>query len=724
MPRREQQANWSRRLRELREHARTADGSIDVGSLLDEASRRGYELDWSDVALVGGFRGLGSWTLDRGAADFIAAYAALRPVSAVLDPWATEASLLGSVAEKARPGRVLGLLTSEVPQTLQKFTQLRNLWIEWRTDDGLSFLDTTEEKFDLVVCAPPWIPDRQTTTLELDAKRIEVADDLMGQLVARLGRVLSPDGEALVVVNDRFITDRRPKSARAQLDALGLHLRAAVAMPGAFGPSVSHTPSLAVMSRKPSDDLFVGEFRGTVSDELLANLAAHIASTSGEISLGARTDPSEFAGWRGFSGQERLDHLLEGQVAERVRLGDVATIGRLYIEPDDPLPTTPNAVYIMSPGRRPAATRPDSPEKGKREFVQLVVSEEHALAEYVAMLFNTPVGEAIRDATLVGAAIQRVSPDRLANVRLPLPPLDVQQRAISAERRLDAMQQHIAELRARLLIDQEALNAADELGGSAGRPRAVRAASADETDEETLRDWINTLPFPLASALLRFAKSRTSLDKIEVARHFFEATSMFFALVLVSAFRRDEELYEQEKGRWTESPSAPVHRFEHADFGGWVALGRNLAAASRQMQGRSDPRREAVFAGFTPRLVDALTNKKLWNTLDHARGIRNDRYHGGAEDERYRQALVNELQQDLSAVRAILGPSLQDVQLVRPGPSGRRGGIRHYRAADVLRGPDAQFDPGSFISVLDLDEDRLYLLPGGSELMRHLRSRR
>jgi hypothetical protein len=124
-----------------------------------------------------------------------------------------------------------------------------------------------------------------------------------------------------------------------------------------------------------------------------------------------------------------------------------------------------------------------------------------------------------------------------------------------------------------------------------------------------------------------------------------------------------------------------------------------------------DPRGDALFAGLTPRLVDALSQKRLWNSLDHAGSIRNEHAHGGAENDAYRRSRMNELERDLADVREILGMPLQDVRLVRPGPSGRRGGIRHYREADLLRGPDEHFDPGAFVSALDLDEDRLYVMP-------------
>jgi len=689
--------------------AATDAGALDVAALLDHAAERGFDLDWFDVARIGGFReGVG---VSRDAADFIAAYALLRQPTAVLDPWATEMSILGAVAERTQPHRALGLLPCEVPKELRDLTQLRNLWIDWRAEDALTFLEQTDELFDLVVSAPPWHSERQRTHVVVGDRRVDVHDDLVGQLVARVGRVLSADGQAVFIVSERFLTDRRPKSAYAQLEATGLHLRAAIALPPNAGTALAGY--LAVLACQPAGQLFVGEWRSSASSEQLLTNLAETRADPDELSLGALIARDSFYGWRQFSGQNRLDRLLEEHAAERVRLGDMATIGRFYIEADDPLPMTPNAVYLISPGRRPASTRPDPPDKGRREYLQLLLSEDHAVAEYIAMLLNTPVGEALRDATLVGAGIQRVSPDRLAEVRVPLPPPEVQQAIVSAERRLVSMQQDIERLRSRLLLDPEALDdVADVAQPRAQSSRRVAPTERPAQDDEpTLREWMDTLPFPLASTLLRFAKTRRTGDKIDSARHFFEATAMFFALVLVSAFRRCDELFEEEKVRWTEKPTAPVHRFEHADIGGWGALGRNLSAASRQLRENKDPCANIIFEGLTPRLIEALTTKKFWNTLDHARQIRNSRYHGGAEDERYRQALLNELEQDLTAARSILGASLEDVRLVRPGPSGRRGGTRHYREADVLRGPDVQFDPGSFTSILDLDEDRLYLLP-------------
>ena len=84
-------------------------------------------------------------------------------------------------------------------------------------------------------------------------------------------------------------------------------------------------------------------------------------------------------------------------------------------------------------------------------------------------------------------------------------------------------------------------------GSAAGR--ATRPVGSGNTPFESLDQWFETLPFPLAS-ILRAWQATPSQDfktKYEHLLHFFEATAEFFGVILLSAFSSNEAVFQSHK---------------------------------------------------------------------------------------------------------------------------------------------------------------------------------
>jgi hypothetical protein len=122
--------------------------------------------------------------------------------------------------------------------------------------------------------------------------------------------------------------------------------------------------------------------------------------------------------------------------------------------------------------------------------------------------------------------------------------------------------------------------------------------------EDRLDQWFETLPFPLAS-ILRTWQATPSQDFMSKHGHllkFFEATAEFFSVILLSAYKSNDAIFEPHKQKLKELMAEQKLSFQRATFGTWKLVVEYLAKQTRvSWQGfgqkcRMDNRRSvAVF---------------------------------------------------------------------------------------------------------------------------------
>ena len=127
-----------------------------------------------------------------------------------------------------------------------------------------------------------------------------------------------------------------------------------------------------------------------------------------------------------------------------------------------------------------------------------------------------------------------------------------------------------------------------------------------------------------------------------------------------AAWRRDEVRFIAVRRGWTEGDRPLTLR--RAEFGGWLRIGQALAKATRRLESGASGTEEVanLFSPLSSRLVVALSSKRLWAILDHAREIRNDGAHGGIEAEQTRLGRLVALEKNLTDLRAALGPARRE----------------------------------------------------------------
>ena len=109
--------------------------------------------------------------------------------------------------------------------------------------------------------------------------------------------------------------------------------------------------------------------------------------------------------------------------------------------------------------------------------------------------------------------------------------------------------------------------------------------------EETFVDWLETLPFPLASILWRYHTTKRPKEQLEVLTKFFEALAEFLSATLLSAAKMDEALWSEAQAMLSQNRE----ELEKSSFGAWVNVAGATAKSLRTIYNREQSASDAAI---------------------------------------------------------------------------------------------------------------------------------
>lgn len=204
----------------------------------------------------------------------------------------------------------------------------------------------------------------------------------------------------------------------------------------------------------------------------------------------------------------------------------------------------------------------------------------------------------------------------------------------------------------------------------------------EEYDEDEIEQWMESLPFPLASILWASFSSFNYEHKVDYILDFFEAFSEFVVTLLLSglatnqfAFQEDisEILKKQEEfaREWYEKPS----------FGTWNTLGYDIARLVRNLLNDRYYKNQVIksFKKADPDLLKSLSCIELQIIFRKVSNHRNDWKHSVSHvsEEQYGDRF-KVLQDYLYQVYGIIGYSFKKSNLVLPIENRLMEGVHHY----------------------------------------------
>lgn len=490
---------------------------------------------------------------------------------------------------------------------------------------------------------------------------IPLSDDPSLLTMAEAAQALGPDGLVLWLVPPVFGFTAMSNGVRAHLADLGLYLNGWIQLPpDAYAPVTSVPFGLALLHRKDFGKVYAYELPSAPEamdafvDRLMKRKTGHL------LAHGLLIERSEFHGVMEIKRSERFRALVRNK--DTIVPFDKAVVqinkSKKSTKDFEHLPVHSDAVYLPLMGRTKATTNQDHLPPALKSYAQLIVDRTVVDPEYLSNWLNTDAGHAFREMASTGTTIPAISLEGLKGMELPLPSVTVQKQLADAQR-------SIAQLRTEL-------NEAEQALWSGRRPISEVVSLLPSTDHaKRFGDWIETLPFPLASVLRQYhASDLSEKDKYDRLLHFFEALAEFVATIHLSAYTPDPVLWPAMQEKLKRSLNGVVLDFRKASFGLWCTVLNALGKETRGALNGDEDAKNGVMERYrvaNAEVLERLVDKSLSTVLEATNNMRNRKAHGGVISEQEAKGRHEELRRQLDALRDRWTTTFYQIRLIQVG---------------------------------------------------------
>lgn len=642
----------------------------------------------------------------------------LEDVSAriVCDPWAGVGTLAATVKNITNAERVLVCTLNEKAASAGKNIIESE---EWYVGDPLEWLDALDCTLDIVTSVLPFgvKSSRSLTLTSMAGEPIELRDDLGNLIMVKAASRLSKEGIGLFVVPSSFFVSQR--SVRQQFDSLGLGIAAALELSSStFAPYTNIRTYLVIVHKHPVSQMFVGQLSGDLktNSHIIANFKS--GEEGGKLELGRFVDPFSFRGLDYMRISDWCEQAQRQFDAPTLKLGELSISINLGRPGDDfEFPTQENSIFIPLIGISDVVDSTNDLILKRQNYAQVVIDPNRSNAHFVARFLNAEFGKKSRDLNKAGTVIPKLNKQTLKEIDIIVPDLETQQKMMEIETRITAeentllsLQNEIAELRRDLwnsptsseIVVQRLKALSDQLSGSLAQHALGN-----------LDQWIETLPFPLSS-ILRSWQATPSQDfktKYEHLLHFFEATAELLSIILLSAFKKNGELFKVYSQKLRESLQKQSLSFQRPTFGTWKLVVEYFGKQTRKLL--SDEKDQAlcadIFSDPSLMMPRTISCKELAIVLSTTNKMRNDwSGHGGVVGQEEAKLRNINLLAELQKLREIFADIWIDTQLIQALHCRPRKGVFENEIA-LLMGSNSEFLKETRSIASWLDVERLYL---------------
>lgn len=327
--------------------------------------------------------------------------------------------------------------------------------------------------------------------------------------------------------------------------------------------------------------------------------------------------------------------------------------------------------------------------------------------EYLIHFFQTELGQKIRELVNRRSGIIQHFASTLAETEIYLPPPQIQAEVVAINASIESARDQLESIQRELWMHPHST-------------RSVLGQLEKLTAGEGITEWMENLPYPLASILWLYYAESSPARKVSHLLNFFEASAEFIAGILLSALYpiiRSEGIDLLDEN--------PEFRdiYMNATFRSWIILCRRAGRQVRKkIAGDSGYDGMARLFGNPDReFIDMITNKRLFALLDEVADLRNDwKGHGGITGKRDDEEQLATLERLLERFREGIRGSFKHLRVILPGAAVYQDGIFSCQVQSVT-GTRTRFPGMSITSLIPLDSESLYLYSGrGGEPMKLL----
>ncbi|UUX92527.1 hypothetical protein [Methanoplanus endosymbiosus] len=663
----------------------------------------GFLPDISDLIYLQQLRPFrdGTFSISLSALQFILELIKKRSVTGILDPYGGYGIYDAWLAQNL-PDNQMDIVTpySGIHELIDPLKIPNLKIINENVPNGIEKLSGT---YDAIISALPIGAKNEKRTYKFENNQIELTDDPSFLSIVELEPFLSANGFFALVVPHKFYINDRKNSVYQNLDKFGLHISALLRFqPGSIaGTGIGF--KLVIIERKPYDKLFVAEVPEGYDTQVELINRLNERRQGKTPSQGRLVIPDQFYGLSALEAKERYGKLVRNKGLEPVLFSDAVPEilhprSRSGNTSDVHFEENPNCLYLPIGGTKDATTSQDIFLEDKRLYLQLFVNPEIVLPDYLAGFLNTPAGQSLRQMCTKGS-INKVRLQLLNQNKLHLPSIEEQRLVLEADNKINILKKDLSDIKSQLWDQPK-------------ESTKVFESLERLNHEDRFSDWIETLPFPLASILrLYLTSDSTNKDRYERLLHFFEALTQFYATIHISAFSSNSGIWEENREYILKTLSDQNLSVKRSSFGLWRIINEKLSANLRKML-KSDEIEIAfeLYATSDIKTLEMLSSGELISILQKVNKHRNQwKGHGGAVTANDASERLRTLKDELGRFREITGKGFNRYQLIEPKSMTSPDGLTFLTYIRRVIGSNPQLEQDDIEISLPVATDQLYL---------------
>jgi len=638
-------------------------------------------------------------------ANFIAGFAKRAKPETLLDPTCGYGYLLATTGFAAEAKVLQGIEINT--ETADTANQIWGVAIDVIKSEALVYLENNEALYDMIVCDPPINLRINSHHLEALQKKPPTNDFTWALILSSL-KSLSPSGTAIFSVSPSFLFEKQREKFLNCLKEIGFKISACIQAPSGSRVNTSIATYMLVIDRGEQGDIFIGQLKddATHLTQLLSNL--HRRKPKGDPSLGRVCSLSGFQSFENFSAREQLERLARdrqwsphrgGDVIKEYEVSRAEKSTRKYSLQEDA-----SSIFIRLIGKVQARRQSEGfPITAEVAHIKVNTDlVEPAFMEY--WLNECRIGQLTIGSVQSGGTIPRARIESLLEATIYLPSKDQQRSVCDAWSYLQKVRSECDELETTLSDWPES-------------PAQVLSRIQSINQEDRYEDWLESLPFPLASILWRHHAAKDSYrERYQTLLHFFEATAAFIATIHLSAYMSNDSEWERIGEDLSSKLSKQNLSLETATFGAWKLIVERLASTSSSALSKANEDTdkinilEQIYGTSERQVMEMLSHKQLLQILQSANKIRNDNIgHSGAIGEDAARQIHKELLNLVYQLRGIFGRRWNRYELLQPGPIRYKDGVYNVTCKRIIGTRSSPFEEREYESIMPLETDCLYL---------------
>lgn len=226
--------------------------------------------------------------------------------------------------------------------------------------------------------------------------------------------------------------------------------------------------------------------------------------------------------------------------------------------------------------------------------------------------------------------------------------------------------------------------------------------------ENTLEDWINLCPFPIATILWKYNATISNTEKREYLGFFFEGLSEMLVMLILSSFVQDEEYFKKYRGRWFNEKKF-FNWYETTSFGTWCTLYSKLSDFISKELVRDEVFIRNILGNPSDEFLNMLKSDEIKNVLWESNELRkNTKGHNFAISKEKEKELLSLWEEYLHKILPIIGIGFSNTFIVKPTISSLSKNKFNF-VVKLLLGHNLELKEGKIETDIIMDSDELYL---------------